>query len=280
MPGFTSRDDLINEISVNGKIDEFFFTKTAPAAAQATGVWQSLWKGAGGPGAGGDPAATPGTMYDSDSASIVAGSMFFPDRSTDQKYLLSFGASASQSGTLMLYDRLGGVSGISLATTGAKTVNSGALTRYTGAAAINVQAWLEITTATTTTAPIVNLNQYTAADASTGNTGGNLTFPAAATVLHTMLRLPESATKQGIRSVEAGLNVGTAAAAGACNLLLVRPLAFLNIPRIGDWVEVSFLDDIMGLPRIYDNANLGLMFKPSSATTAAVVDGRIAVAYG
>lgn len=278
MPGFTSRDDLINELTTNGKQDLWNFYKVAPAAAEAAGVWQSLWKGVGNPGAGSDPAATPGTVYDSDSASPVAGSIRFPDRSTDQRYLLSFGAVATQNCTLMLYDRLAGVSGISTATTGAKTVNSGALTRYSSTAATLNEVWLEVTTATTTTAPVVNLSSYTSADGTTAQTGGNVTFPAAATDLHTMIQVPLNASKQGVRSVEAGLNVGTASAAGDVNVLIIRPLA--RIPLLANiWNEVSFLDDTMGLPRIYDNANLGLALL-ASTTTATTVWGTVNCAYG
>lgn len=278
MPGFTSRDDLINEITTNGKQDLFNFYKVAPAAAEAAGVWQSLWKGVGNPGAGSDPAATPGTVFDSDPTSPVAGSVNFADRSTDQRYLLSFGAVATQNCTLMLYDRLAGVSGISTATTGAKTVNSGALTRYSSTAATLNEVWLEVTTATTTTAPVVNLSSYTSADGTTAQTGGNVTFPAAATDLHTMIQVPLNASKRGVRSVEAGLTVGTASAAGAVNVLIIRPLA--RIPLLANsWNEVSFLDDTMGLPRIYDNATLGLALL-ASTTTATTVWGSINCAYG
>ncbi len=278
MAGFTSRDNIINEVTSNGKQDLWNFYKIAPAAAEAAGVWQSLWKGVGNPGAGSDPATTPGTVHTTDAGASTAGAIWFPDRSTDQRYLLSFGACATQNCTLMLYDRLAGVSAISTATTGSKTANTGALDRYTGTAAALNEVWLEVTTATTTTAPIVNLNSYTSADGTTGQTGGSVTFPAAATDLHSMVQLPLNASKQGVRSVEAGLNVGTASAAGACNLLIIRPLA--RIPLLANvWNEVSFLDDTMGLPRIYDNATLGLALL-ASTTTATTVWGSVNCAYG
>jgi hypothetical protein len=278
MPGFVSRDDLINEITVNGKQDLWNFYKVAPAAAEAAGVWQSLWKGVGNPGAGADPAATPGTAYDSDAGANVAGSMWFPDRSADLRYLLSFGACATQNCTLMLYDRLVGVSGISTASTGNKTINSTALTRYTGTAAALNEVWCEVTTATTTTAPIVSLNQYTSADGTTGQSGGTVTFPAVATDLHSLIQVPLSASKQGVRSVEVGLNVGTASAAGAVNVMILRPLA--RIPLLANaWNEVSLLDDTMGLPRVFDNAALGLALL-ASVTTATTVWGQVNCAYG
>lgn len=278
MPGFAGRDDLISELTQAGKVDLWNFYKVAPAAAEAAGVWQSLWKGVGNPGAGADPATTPGTVYASDPAGIVAGSMFFADRDPDYRHLLSFGAVATQNCTLMLYDRLAGVSGISGVGTGSKTINSAALTRYSGAAATLNEVWLEVTTASTTTAAVMNLNAYTAADGTTGNSGGSVTWPAAATDVHTMIQMPLNASKQGVRSVEAGLNVGTATTAAVFNALIIRPLA--RIPLLANvWNEVSFLDDLMGLPRIYDNACLGLALL-ASTTTAVTVWGTVSCAYG
>jgi hypothetical protein len=278
MPGFTSRDDIINEMTTNGKRQQWNFFKTAPAAAEAVGAYQSLWKGVGNPGAGADPATTPGTVYTSDPTTPVNGSMFFADVSTDLRYLLSFGAAATQNCSLILYDRLAGVSGIAVSSTGSKTVNSGALTRYSGTAAVNNEAWLEVTTATTTTAPIVNLNSYTSADGTTGLTGGSVTFPATATDIHTLVPLPLAAGEQGVRSVEAGLNVGTAGATGICNLIIINRLA--TIPLIANqWNEVNFLDDSLGLPPIFDNATLGLAIL-AGATTAINVIGSVTCVYG
>lgn len=277
MPGFTSRDDIITEVTTNGKQDVWNFYKTGPTAHGA-GVWQTLWKQAGSPAAGADPSTTPGNVHDSDQSSNVAGSIWFPDRSTDLRYLLSLGAVATTNCTLMLYDRLASVSGISITTTGSKTVNSGALTRYSGTAATLNEAWLEVTTASTTTIANVNLNSYTSADGTTANTGGTVNFPAAATAVGAMIQLPLAASKQGVRSVEAGLNVGTATTNAVCNLLIIRPLA--RIPLIANvWNEVSFLDDTMGLPQILDNATLGLAYL-ASATTATNFWGTVNCAYG
>jgi hypothetical protein len=276
--GFSSRDDLINEITTNGKQDLWNFYKIAAQAAEAAGVWHTLWKAVGNPGAGADPATTPGTIHDTDAASATAGAIWFPDRSTDTRHLLSLSAVATQNCTLMLYDRLAGVSGISLATTGSKTANSGTLTRYAGTAAVLNEVWLEVTTATTTTAPIVNLNGYTSADGTTAQSGGSVTFPAAATDIGSLIQLPLTASKQGVRSVQAGLNVATAGATGIVNLLIIRPLA--RIPLLANIMnEISFLDDTMGLPQIFDNATLGLALLETAANTTSVW-GQINCAYG
>jgi hypothetical protein len=277
VPGFASRDDLINEITTNGKITPWNFYKIGPTA-EAAGVWQSLWHSVGNPGAGTNPATTPGTVYDSDTTTIVAGSMPFPDVSTDQRYLLSFGAVASTNCTLMLYDRLAGVSGVATNSTGTKTINTGALTRYSGTDAVANEAWLEFTTAGTAATGVFNLNSYTSADGSNALTGGSVSTPTTSMAQYSMLQLPLAAGEMGVRSVEAGLNVGTAHTTSVANLMIIRPLARIVL-LANQWNEVFLLDDSGGLPRIYDNANLGLMYL-ATATTATTFWGTLTTAYG
>ena len=93
----------------------------------------------------------------------------FADRDPDYRHLLSFGAVATQNCTLMLYDLLAGVSGISGVGTGSKTINSGALTRYSGTAATLNEVWLDVTTASTTTWPPP---RHATMSTSTPSTGG------------------------------------------------------------------------------------------------------------
>lgn len=277
MAGFTSRDDAINEITVNGKQDEANFYKIALNQSTAAGVWHTLWDSVGQPGAGSAPATTPGTVYVSDATTPVGGSIWFPDRSTDVRSLLSFGAVATVACTLMLYDRLAAVSGLSLASTGSKTANTGALDRYAGVAAVDNEVWLEVTTAMTVTSPVVNLNSYTSADGTTTQVGGSVTFPTTAKI-GSLIQLPLTAAKQGVRSVEAGLNVGTAASAGIVNLLVIKPLVRIGLlPNI--YNEISLLDDSLRLPRIFDNACLGLAFM-GIAAAQPTVQGVINSAYG
>ena len=278
MPGFTSRDDVISELTVNGKRDEWNFVKTCPNTC-VVGAMDSLWKGVGSPGAGADPATTPGAAFDSDQTAQTAGAIWFPDRSTDLRFLFSFGAMSTQNGSLILYDRLAGVSGVAITSTGAKTVNSAALSRYSGAAAVNNEVWLEMTTAITTNSLTANLNSYTSADGSTAQSGGTIVTTTANGTIGKLIPLPLSATKQGVRSVEAGITVGgTAPVAGAVNALIVRRLA--TIPLLANiWNEVSFLDDVASLPQVYDNACLGLAWM-ANATTVPIVQGRVFCAYG
>jgi hypothetical protein len=276
VPGFTSRDDIISELTTAGKKDEFNFYK-AGTAPEAAGVWHSFWPAAGQPGAGTTSAgATPGTVFNSDATTPLAGSMFFPDRSPDLRYLLSFGAVATQNCTLMLYDRLAGVN-VTLASA-SQTINSGALTRYSGTAATLNEAWLEITTASTGAGANIGLSSYTSADGSTGvDAVARIALPAAATNVQAMVQLPLAASEQGIRAA-ATLAVGTTATAAVANFLIIRPLARIGL-LANIWNEVSFLDDVLGLPQIYDDACLGLAML-ATGTTAVNVWGNITCAYG
>lgn len=273
MAGFVSYDDIIQELTVNGKVFEWHFMKVG-SAPEAAGVWHSLWTAVGSPGVGAAPATTPGTAYND-----AAGSMNWTAVSPDQKHLLTFGATATQNCTLMLYDRLVGVSGISTASTGAKTVNSTTLPRYSGTDAKDVQCWLEVTTATTTTAPVVNLNQYTNEAGTTGRSGGSLTFPAAATNLDALVGpMPLQVGDKGIRSVEVGLNVGTASNAGVVNVLLIRPLAYL--PIIANiWNEVDLVMQLTSLQRVLDTASL-MIGQLAVGGTATTIWGRVKGGYG
>lgn len=270
--GFTSYDDLISEITVAAKFTDINFYK-ASSAPEAAGVWHSIWTGAGYPAAGANPATTPGTQYNS-----TAGGIVFADQATDTKHIVTLSAVANQNCTLMIYDRLVGVSGISVASTGAKTINSSALLRYTGTNSNGVQCWLEVTTATSTTAPVVNMSSYTDQDGNTANSGGNYTFPAAATNTECLLGpLPLAAGDVGLRSLET-LNVGTAGASGVVNVVLLRPL--LLMPLIAN--QANSMDYVLqntSLPRVFDGATLGLAFL-ASGTTSTQIWGSLKVAWG
>lgn len=277
MPGFVSRDDIINEVTTNGKQQSWYFYKTS-AQAPVVGIWQSLWKGAGNPPAGADPATTPGVAYTSDTTSPTTGSMYNADVSTDLRFLLSFGAVSQVAGTLLLYDRLAGVSGIVTTSTGSKTVSSAALDHYTTTLGVSNECWLEWTTAATVTAPVVHLLSYTSADGTTGNVGATSgTIALANTAIGCMTPLPGVAGKLGMTAIST-MNVDTASTAGTANILIIKRLA--AIPLLANqWNEISFLDDTMSLPRIYDNATLGLMWL-GATTTSPTVTGSINMAYG
>jgi len=276
MPGFASYDDLIAEITTGGKLYDQAWYK-AMTAAQGAGQWHSGWLGTGLPGAGAAPATTPGTKYAGTLAVPVAGAINFPDQASDTKHLLTVSAVPVLNMALMVYDRLYGVSAVSLITTGDRALDNGTIGigRYTDG--MGVLPALEITTATTTTAPKVNLKLYTNELGAQVGPGPDFTLPAAATVLSYMCFLPLLGESQGCRDVRT-LNVVTAGATGVCNVVLIKPLAFLPlVANIGN--ERDLVLQLAALPRIYNGACLAFAYF-ASAVTATSIFGQLRVGYG
>lgn len=261
-----SRDQILAHIAA-GRFQAWNFMKDGSThTPEAAGNWYSPSVDPGSPGAMTDP-----TTYAN--CTNLAGSIFHTNVSPAKRYLWRVDATATQNGTLMLYDRLGHIGSISLASTGNKTVSSSALPRSMDTADLaNVECWVEITTATTTTAPIISMNSYTNEAGTTLRAGGNLTFPSTATNTRWLGKLPLQAGDKGVQAVST-INVGTAASAGVCNVMLIRPLAF--IPIIANIVTPMELSD---LPRVYDGSSIMMAFLATS-TSAVDIWGRTVCVY-
>lgn len=268
MAGFGSYSEVISALNSGSRLCYQFY-KVGPTN-EGAGVWMSLWYAGSAPAAGADPAATPGTAYTN-----AAGSIQFPNTSTATNWLLDLNVTSTQDGTLMLYDRLVGVSGLSLATTGNKTVSSTGLPRYTSTASSVVEAWLEVTTAATTTTPVVSMNSYTNEGGTTGRAGGSVTFPATA-ALRTLVKLPLQDGDKGVQACST-INVSTAAAAGAVNFLLLRPIMYVPLLANID-SRMSCLFDATRIFRVFDGASLAFAWL-ATGTTAATITGDLRIAY-
>jgi hypothetical protein len=217
------------------------------------------------PGAGAAPSST-GTQYNK-----TAGGLFFPDQASFQRYIAGFSGLATTQGTLILFDRLCSVGAVSLAATGAKSLNNTVPTRYTDG--IGLEAFIEITTATTTTAPVVRLD-YTDDTNAAVTTAPTLTLPNAATPLNWMGPLPLLTGSLGIKQLT-NLQVNTAAAAGVANVTLCKRLA-----EIGIIANTKGQYDLVSEPppRIYDGATLMFAWYPST-TTATSAQGKVGSIY-
>jgi len=266
----------------DGKLWQYAWQK-AFADPGGTGEygWMSGWKAAGWPVAGVDPATTPGTAYTSTQLSPVTGSIPLPNKSPKTKHVLRVAAcptTASLYGAVMVYDRLYGVSGISLASTGDKALNDGtvSLPRYAdGAGVIPV---MEVTTAGTTTAAVVTLTSYVNQDGDTITGTNSFTFQTVAPGAGQWQFLPLLTGDMGCRSVTT-LNVGTAATALVVNALLVKPLMVIPVFANLQATEVLSVVQSLGLARVYDGACLGLAAFLSTSS-AFTFQGLLDIAYG
>jgi hypothetical protein len=270
MPGFTSYDDLINETTTNGKTAQrpFFKVSSAPEVA---GQVVTLWKAAGLPGAGADAATTPGTAYTS-----TAGGITLQNEASDYKYLLRAEVTANQNCTLLVLDRLVSVSGLSIASTGDKTVSSTTLPTR-ASSGVNVEALLELTTATTANVAVVSMNSYTNTAPTGGRVGGSVTFNAAAQNIDSAFFMPLAAGDVGITAVST-INVGTAGTSGICALTLVQRVA--QIPLIANiGTVIDFTRGYPPMPRILDGDTLMLAIV-AGGTSATTVQGVMTFGWG
>lgn len=282
MAGFVSLDDLINEITTNSKRDQQGFYKVGVTGH--AGSWQSVFRLAGVPGAGADGAAGSGTPG-AGGSTLTALGLNFHNCTPDFRVLLNIMATATQNATLMVYDRLTHTSGISTASTGSKNVGSPNPPRYNSTTSTDPdyiagnECWLEVTTVTNTTAPVMHLLTYTNQAGTTGRVGGNITFPAAATVVGTFIGpMPLQVGDSGVRSVET-VNVDTASAStGAVQVVVLRPLAY--IPIIQNIANVmNFVTQLPSLPRLFDGHSLSFAIL-MPATTATTIYGEIVAGFG
>jgi hypothetical protein len=161
--------------------------------------------------------------------------------------------------SVLLYDRLLHISGLSGTVTTAQTVG-GAITRYTGAEAWNNQAWVEIYSPLGATATTISMN-YVDQD---GNAAAS---PAATTVIGgaafaeqcRMFPIALAAGDSGVRSVTDVTLAATTGTAGDFGITIVRPLAMLNVAQVGGGGIRTYLES---MPEIKAGACLALMIIP------------------
>jgi hypothetical protein len=285
MGGFTSQDDMINQISVNGKFYRADWQKSSfGTTAQAAGLWYSLFRGGGNPAA--DAILGTGTNLAfqalTDATANATGIPHGGNVSGGFKHLLN-AAAQTAGGTatpsvLMLVDMLGFYPITTVTTTGDQALNNTVtLPRYTDGA--GVQAFLTPSTVMGAGTPNIRLT-YTD---SAGN-AGNLTpatLPAAnATAPVTQIVysgtgagkygpfIPLAVGDAGIRSVQQ-FNLSATMTSGVLNLALCKPLLTLPITTLGVTAERDLVNQFMSMPKIFDGACLSWLMLAGANTPVA-----------
>jgi len=287
--GFTSQDDFINEVTVNGKFQRTDWNKlTFPTTAHTAGLWYCLSIGAGNPSAntifGTGTALAFQAMDDTIAGAIRHGG----NVSSDTKHLLNASAFSAAATTmpsvLMLVDLLGfynvPVANYTIATH--TLTNAATLPRYTNGK--GVMAFLTASGAALTAGGPSFQMSYTRAD--TGGTDTGRAIPsapalplcnataAASSILHSGTGsgkfgpfLPLAAGDQGVESVQSITWSGTAyTTTGSIQLVLCKPLITLPMTTIGVPAERDFMNQLPSLPRIVDGAHLAWLMYAGAAT--------------
>lgn len=284
MAGFSSQDDMVNEISTNGKFYRTDWQKsTFATTAHTAGLWYSLMRGGGNPSA--DTILGTGTNLAFQALSdAVATASGIPHGGNvgDYKVLLNAAAQTAAATTapcvLMLVDLLGFYPITSVTTTGAQTLNNTVtLPRYTDGA--GVQAFLTPSTVMGAATPNITLNYTNSAGTAGKATPATLPIGNTAAAVTSIVYsgtgtgkygpfIPLAAGDAGIRSVQS-INLSASYVSGVLNLVLCKPIMTLPITTLGVTAERDLVNQFASMPRIYDGACLNWLMLAGAATPVA-----------
>lgn len=231
---------------------------------EAAGVPHTFWYTAGRPGAATANAA--GVNGQAVSAPY-AGQIPRNDPGSGNAHLARLSATASVSGSLLLIDRLWENSGLSVTSTSAQAITPATLPARDLNGSTNgeaVMAAIEWSAAGGAGTPTVTLT-YTDQSGNTGATGTFVgqTTPAAGTFEIFSL----AAGDTGIRAPTSFIQSATRTS-GTMHLVLFRILAQVDVVGgIGGAIDVL----TSGMPRIYDDSVLQLVWLPNATTAFALM---------
>ena len=284
MAGFNSQDDMINQISTNGKFYRADWQKsTFATTVQTAGLWYSLQRGGGNPAA--DTILGTGTnlaFQALSDATVGGGGMPHGGNVGNFKHLLNAAAQTAAATTapcvLMLVDLLGFYPITTVTTTGAQTLNNTVtLPRYTDGA--GVQAFLTPSTVMGAATPNLSISYTNSAGVAGKATPATLPIGNSAAAVTSIVYsgtgagkfgpfMPLAAGDAGIRSVQS-VTLSASYVSGVLNLVLAKPLLTLPITTLGVTAERDLVNQFMAMPKIYDGACLAWIMLAGAATPVA-----------
>lgn len=264
--GFTSLSDIITEATTGGKRQAIWFSKAG--TVNTSGAIASLWNVGAFPSAGGTPAAIAAGAVPTNS---TAGSFAQTNPGgSDTLHITTFKAAAGAAPNyVMLYDRTFHASAVQHNTTSGQTV-SGTPSRYATTTSPGVFAFLEVTTSIGVTAQNVTMT-YTDQSGNTAEAAAALTIivgSVANRIPHANFFIPLNAGDNGLRTIT-NLAFSAANTGGVCNIVMGKPLAWINTPVSNSLETEDGINSAFNLAEVLTNACLSLLeFKGvASATT-------------
>lgn len=272
MAAITDLSDLVNRATGgnSGTPQNLFGFKVAriagaAATAPIAGRPASLWLYDGQPSAG----VAPGAVAAPTNATAGSLQQASPGGGR-QQWLTQFWAAGLNAGTVLLYDRLLHISGLSGTSVAAQTVG-GTLTRNTGG--IGNFMFAEVytligTTSRTITASYSNTvptSGRTSAAVAIGSTGFREVTRA--------IMLPLQAGDLGVSAVASVTLSATTGTAGNFGVTVGRPLAFAGIGATGAAGWRDFSTGMPGLPEVSAGACLSLLWIPTSVAAPELTYG-------
>lgn len=272
MAALTDLSDLINRATGgnSGTPENLWFFKSArdggaAATAPIAGRPASLWRYDGQPSAG----ATPTTVAIPDNTTTGGLKQTNPGGGRT-KWLTQFWAAGLNPGTVILYDRLLHIGGLSGTTTTAQTVG-GTLTRYTDG--VGNMAWCEIYTIIGTTGTTITMD-YTDQDGNSGQTSAAVAIGGTGfREVSRVIMLPLAAGDTGIQAVASVDLLASTGTAGNFGVTVGHPLAYANIDGTGTVGWRDFVSGLPGMPEVKTGACLALLWVPTTTTAPELFGG-------
>ena len=271
MAAIADLSDLINLSTGGGAAAaqaNFFFKSARIAGAAATaniaGRPCSLWRYDGTPSAG----AVPGAVAAPTNA--TAGALPFTSPGGGREsWLVQAWATGLVAGTLILYDRLLHIGGLSGTTITAQPVG-GTLTRNTGGVGNFIM--VEIYTAIGATARTVTAIYDDTTPASSTTTavamGGTGFQEATRAIL-----LPLASGDTGVTAVTSVTISATTGTAGNFGVTVGKPLAYIGLGAPGAPGWRDFVTGMPGIPNVESGACLSLLWVPATVTAPEIFGG-------
>lgn len=287
--GWTSQDNLIDDLTNNGQGDVAFCQKTL-AAVQTAGTWCILGPHGGMPVAS-TYAGTSLTYVPTDDTWGEGVIWTGGDKDPDTKHFLSAGASvvaaAGAPWYIMAIDLVGYVplTGTDVSSTGTKTVTMTAIGAGAGtgdryANGEGLRMFVAADTAMGANAPTCIVNYLDTG----GGAGATTTFTSTASLpLGAILNsgaaankhnpfLPLAAGDTGVSDIVSLVWAGTAHASGTVIIGLCKPLWVIPVPATGLYTKVDFVNSLPSMRQIKDGANIQyLMFQTGATTSAGII---------
>lgn len=296
--GWSSQDDLITQITTNGKGDTVTMTKTLNAAGIA-GAWTLLSPHNGWPIASTFAGASLTYVATDDTWSqgtIYTGG----DVDPATKHFLTAGgcvvAAAGAPWYIMAIDLVGYVPLLTtdVSSTGTKTVTMTAIAataskgdRYPNGEGLRL--FLAGFTAMGANAPTCIVNYLDTG----GGAGATTTFTSTASVtIGNLLNtgaaankynpfLPLAAGDTGVSDIVSVVWGGTAHASGSVAVCLAKPLWMLPLPATGLYSKMDLVNSMPSMRQIKDGANIQfLLFQTGATTSAGTVNVDFDYGYG
>jgi len=267
MGSFTGLTDFINTVSTSGNVETVLYQKmnfwvntgTTGISLSAT-LTTSLWCWDGIPGSPGYPPTTA-EICTRDTAGAIK-----QENPTSGKelYLTNFTCFGTFIGVMSLYDRLCHVSGLSGNTTNVQTINTPALTRYSGNSSSGNSIYIEVY-------ETMSGNSFNITYTNQNGVGSRVTTvqnPRAVNQLYgrgMTIYVPLASGDTGVRSVESIQAVSASTLQGNFGITIARPIAVSGV-GVGAVVnDRDWITGLPGIPKIENNACLSMLFTPFNA---------------